>query len=98
MVVVQDMFRGMTARRLFKSKKREMLVLAAARAAEAKRQAEEAKRRQEEARIAAEQARRESIARAAVEDDRALMEEETRAAEAEAIRLGKELRLRWLSG
>ena len=75
MVVVQAMFRGMTARRLFKSKKQEMLVLAAARAAEAKRQAEEAKRRQEEARIAAEQARRVSIARAAVEDDRARMDE-----------------------
>lgn len=64
-VVVQALFRGMTARRLFKSKKQEMLALAAARAAEAKRQAEEAKRREEEARMAAEIARRESIARAA---------------------------------
>ncbi|CEG42850.1 uncharacterized protein PHALS_13090 [Plasmopara halstedii] len=50
----------MTARRLFKSKKQEMLALAAARAAEAKRQAEEAKRREEEARLAADIARRES--------------------------------------
>ncbi|KAL4173384.1 hypothetical protein KRP22_005340 [Phytophthora ramorum] len=89
-VVVQALFRGMTARRLFKSKKQEMLVLAAARAAEAKRQAEEAKRREEEARMTAEIARRESIARAAAEEDRSRMEAEARAAEEEAIRLAKE--------
>ncbi|KAG6614640.1 myosin-like protein [Phytophthora cinnamomi] len=89
-VVVQALFRGMTARRLFKSKKQEMLALAAARAAEAKRQAEEAKRREEEARMAAEIARRESIARAAAEEDRLRMEAEARAAEEEAIRLAKE--------
>ncbi|CAI5701681.1 hypothetical protein KXD40_002883 [Peronospora effusa] len=89
-VVVQALFRGMTARRLFKSKKQEMLALAAARAAEAKRQAEEAKRREEEARMTAEIARRESIARAAAHDDRLRMEEEARAAEEEAIRLAKE--------
>ncbi|RLN87510.1 hypothetical protein BBJ28_00020393, partial [Nothophytophthora sp. Chile5] len=89
-LVVQALFRGMTARRLFKSKKQEMLVLAAARAAEAKRQAEEAKRREEEARIAADMARRESMARAAAEEDRIQMEEEARAAEEEAIRLAKE--------
>ena len=67
-----------------------MLVLAAARAAEAKRQAEEAKRREEEARIAAEQARRESIARAAAEDDRTRIDEEARMAEERAIRFAKE--------
>ncbi|RLN45157.1 hypothetical protein BBJ29_003331 [Phytophthora kernoviae] len=89
-VVVQALFRGMTARRLFKSKKQEMLALAAARATEAKRQAEEAKRREEEARLAAEMARRDSIARAAAEDDRQRMEAEARVAEEEAIRLAKE--------
>ncbi|TDH67104.1 hypothetical protein CCR75_007928 [Bremia lactucae] len=89
-VVVQALFRGMTARRLFKSKKQEMLALAAARAAEAKRQATEAKRREEEARMAADIARRESVARAAAEGDRLRMEVEARRAEEEAIQLAKE--------
>lgn len=89
-LVVQALFRGMTARRLFKTKKQEMIALAEARAAEARRQAEEAKRREEAARLAADMARRESIARAAAEEDRRRMEEEARLAEEEAMKLAQE--------
>lgn len=89
-VVMQALFRGHKARFAFKAKKQEMIALAAARAAEAKRQAEEAKRREEAARFAAEAARRESMARAAAEDDRRAMEEEAQRAEEEAIKLAQE--------
>ncbi|KAJ0410201.1 hypothetical protein P43SY_002533 [Pythium insidiosum] len=89
-VLVQALFRGHHARRLFKVRKQEMIAAAAARAEEARRQAEEAKRREEQARLAAETARRESMARAAAEEDRRRMEEEARRAEEEAIRLAQE--------
>ncbi|TYZ57604.1 hypothetical protein PybrP1_003944 [[Pythium] brassicae (nom. inval.)] len=92
-LVVQAIFRGHKARLLFKSKKQELVAIAAARAEEARRQAEEAKRREEAARHAAEAARRESLARAAADEDRRRMEEEARRAEEEAIKLAQEAAL-----
>lgn len=92
-LVVQAIFRGHKARLLFKSKKQELVAIAAARAEEARRQAEEAKRREEAARHAADAARRESLARAAADQDRRKMEEEARRAEEEAIKLAQEAAL-----